>query len=120
MRTTNPKPTKPLLTDVCPWCLSPSFATEFCRDLNHWELVNQQYLRDLSIWEQTHGRAKKPEPRKSAATPQRPDPGREPIFLPPGIRDWYASLGRRGGSSTSERKQAAARANGQRGGRPRV
>ncbi|MGB8260705.1 MAG: DUF2442 domain-containing protein [Terracidiphilus sp.] len=37
-----------------------------------------------------------------------------------GNRRWMAQLGRRGGRSTSEAKRAAARANGRRGGRPKM
>jgi hypothetical protein len=36
-----------------------------------------------------------------------------------GTKAWMAELGRQGGSITSEAKRAAARANGQKGGRPR-
>ncbi len=36
-----------------------------------------------------------------------------------GTRVWMAELGRKGGHATSEAKAAAARANGQKGGRPR-
>lgn len=36
-----------------------------------------------------------------------------------GSRVWMAHLGRRGGRATSDAKTAAARANGQKGGRPR-
>lgn len=35
------------------------------------------------------------------------------------IHDYLAGIGRRGGSSTSKAKAAAARANGRKGGRPR-
>lgn len=36
-----------------------------------------------------------------------------------GTSRWMADLGRRGGSATSKRKTAAARANGRKGGRPK-
>jgi hypothetical protein len=36
-----------------------------------------------------------------------------------GTSRWMAELGRRGGSSTSATKAAAARANGKKGGRPK-
>jgi hypothetical protein len=39
--------------------------------------------------------------------------------LPEEIRKMFAKAGRKGGKSTSPEKVAAARANGQRGGRPR-
>ena len=35
------------------------------------------------------------------------------------LREWYSSIGRRGGSATSAEKSRAARRNGARGGRPR-
>jgi hypothetical protein len=36
-----------------------------------------------------------------------------------GTKRWMAELGRKGGSATSEAKQASSRANGAKGGRPR-
>ena len=36
-----------------------------------------------------------------------------------GTRSWMRRIGRKGGRATSDRKAAAARANGQKGGRPR-
>lgn len=47
------------------------------------------------------------------------------VFIPAildgytGTRQWMAELGRKGGSATSQRKSAAAKANGKLGGRPK-
>jgi len=41
------------------------------------------------------------------------------VALPPGVKQYLASLGRRGGSSRSERKKIAARANGHLAGKRR-
>jgi len=103
-------PPKPAKSDVCRWCLTLSY--ENCGWRDHWRLITEEYEKSLARWRQmaAERRVEKPRPRAS-----------RPILLvlPPGVREWLAELGRRGGSSRSERKQAASRLNGQRGGRPR-
>jgi hypothetical protein len=43
----------------------------------------------------------------------------DPEELPEEMRQYLASIGRRGGAAKSDKKAAASRANGKKGGRPR-
>ena len=129
-----PPPTKPSLVDVCRWCLTTSYAAPFCGRLGHWRMIVQEYERDLVIWQKTYGGVFVPvdeqpspvaPPSVETKTETRPAVSRVPcsavmLVIPPGAREFLAAMGQRGGSSRSERKQAASRRNGQMGGRRRT
>lgn len=110
----------------CAICLSPY------RGCRHWPNFPEPKPSDEALAEiykrwKHPPTAEKPKPAlrvsrpviERAPRPEKSDPGREPLYLPLGIREWYEALGRRGGASRSERKQEAARLNGKQGGRPR-
>jgi hypothetical protein len=108
-------PAKPLPGDVCRWCLTVTYAAPFCQRLGHWRLKQEEYESDLKRWQETE-RAEKSKSLelKSAAT--RRDLA---LALTPGVREFLAAMGRKGGSSRSPRKQAASRRNGHLAGQRR-
>lgn len=110
-------PVAPILSDVCRWCLSCAYGA--CRRFGHWELRMAEYECELVRWQEAHAQTAAVE--KSSPTESRREEFRTRsarlVALPPGVREYLASLGRRGGSSRSERKQAASRRNGQLAGR---
>src|SRR5713226_1355736 len=102
-------PAKPLLGDVCKWCLICTYAAPFCRRLGHWRLINEEYESGLARWQETYGtmvaerRAEKSKPtpvnlnvEMPTATPRVSRPTLV-VVLSQGVRDWLAGLGRRGG-----------------------
>ena len=115
-------PAPPILSDVCRWCLTCAYGT--CRRFGHWELRMAEYKRDLELWQETQtktGPAEKPRPVEPDSKREKPRAARSAmvVVLPPGVREYLASLGRRGGSSRSERKREASRRNGHLAGRRR-
>jgi hypothetical protein len=108
-------PVVPILSDVCRWCLSCPYGS--CLNLGHWTLRQREHREELKRWDEQ--RALRPAEKSSSDSesgvtveaPRAPRPARG-VELPRGVRDYLASLGRRGGSSRSERKRIAARANG--------
>jgi hypothetical protein len=126
-------PARPLPTDVCHRCLAP-YSNNNGRYCPHWRLAHEEWASALAFYQQVYGKVESqdetlyvPSPKPQKPDLQRERPTTEPrtsrpivvVVLPPGVREYLASLGHRGGSSRSERKQAASRLNGQRGGRPR-
>src|SRR5260370_20861202 len=127
-------PAKPLLADVCRWCLTGTYAAPFCRQFGHWRMIMGEYERDLARWQETYGAvvaerrtekmvaAPKPDLKREAPTPaprvSRPAVVEFPIPTLP--HRYFRALGQRGGRSRSEKKIAASRLNGQRGGRRRT
>jgi hypothetical protein len=102
-------PAKPLLGDVCRWCLTVTYAAPFCQRLGHWRMRQEEYESDLKRWQETE-RAEKPRPAEPSKAPS--SRAELMIGLTPGVRQFLAAMGRKGGSSRSDRKKAAARANG--------
>src|SRR5437588_9564349 len=48
-------PAKPLMADVCRWCLTCTYAAPFCRRLGHWRLITEEYEENLARWQETYG-----------------------------------------------------------------
>jgi hypothetical protein len=113
-------PVIPILSDTCRWCLTCPYGS--CLNFGHWQMRLKEHQEELKRWEEQRAlrpaEKSKPEPESGVTveTPRASRPARS-VALPPGVRQYLASLGRRGGSSRSERKRAAARANGHLAGR---
>jgi hypothetical protein len=102
-------PVPPILSDVCRWCLSCPYGSCF---MGHWQMRQREYQEERKRWEERRALrpVDAPEPESNAAV-EAPRPSRG-VELPRGVREYLASLGRRGGSARSAKKTAAARANG--------
>jgi hypothetical protein len=112
-------PAKPLLGDVCRWCLTVTYTAPFCRQLGHWRMIQEEYEGALVRWqEMKRVESRRPVvPRNTEASSSRAE---MMLGLTAGVREFLAAMGRRGGSSRSERKQAASRRNGHLAGRRQV
>jgi hypothetical protein len=114
-------PVPPILSDVCQWCLSCPYGSCF---MGHWQMRQREYQEERKRWEERRAlrpaETSKPEPESNVAAeaPRAPRLATG-VELPRGVREYLASLGRRGGSSRSERKQAASRRNGHLAGQRR-
>jgi hypothetical protein len=92
-------PSKPLPTDTCKWCFG-EYRSAYCQRFGHMRMALAEHDAALKFYEKTYGvRVEKP-----------PEPLEKPQATPE-MRQYFASLGRLGGRSRSERKKAASRQN---------
>jgi hypothetical protein len=108
-------PVVPILSDTCRWCLSCPYGS--CLNFGHWQMRLREHQEELKRWEEQRAlrpaEKTKPEPESGVTVevPRAPRPARS-VALPPGVRQYLASIARRGGCARSAKKTAASRANG--------
>jgi hypothetical protein len=100
-------PEPPRLEDVCPWCIGSTFGNSHCKSLGHFAMKWGQYRSQHAFWRRTYGQSK----AVTAAPKESKEMQTAEIRLPEGMAEYFSALGRRGGSSRSEAKVAAGRAN---------
>jgi hypothetical protein len=113
-------PAIPVLTDVCRWCLWCAYGS--CSS-GHWRMRMTEYQEELARWKRAHPEGKTEEVVAPLAKDEPTTPTRRrkvtSVPIPSLIHEYLRSIGRRGGSSRSERKRAASRRNGHLAGERR-